>query len=67
MPLQDQLLPHGGDLDDLGTIPQRVADVVEFARGVGRMRRTAEADRLWEQVYAELVTPRGSEIVAAVM
>lgn len=62
-----RLLPHGGDLDDLGTVPQRIADVVDFARTVGRMRRTPEADRLWESVYAELTTPRGSEIVAAVL
>ncbi len=62
-----RLLPHGGDLDDLGLLPAKVADVVTFANGVERMRRTPEADRLWEAVYPELTTPRGSEIVAAVL
>jgi hypothetical protein len=62
-----RLLPHGGDLDDLGTVPQRIADVVTFARTVGRMRRTPEADRLWERVYGELTTATGSDLLAAVL
>lgn len=62
-----RLLPHGGDLDDLGTVPQRIADVVTFARTVERMRRTAEADRLWERVYGELTTATGSDLLAAVL
>lgn len=62
-----RLLPHGGDLDDLGTVPARIADAVGFARTVERMRRTPEADRLWEEHYAELTSVRGSEIVAAVL
>jgi hypothetical protein len=62
-----RLLPHGGDLDDLGTVPARIADVVTFARTVGRMRRTPEADRLWETVYGELTTTTGSDLLAAVL
>jgi hypothetical protein len=62
-----RLLPHGGNLDDLGTVPARIFDAVRFARTVERMRRTPEADRLWEHVYPELTTPRGSELVAAVV
>lgn len=62
-----RLLPHGGNLDDLGTVPQRISDVVQFARSVGRMRRTPEADRLWEDVYAELTTARGSDLTVAVL
>ena len=62
-----RLLPHGGDLDDLGTVPQRIADVVAHARTVGRMWRTPEADRLWESVYAELTTARGSDLIAAIL
>lgn len=62
-----RLLPHGGDLDDLGTVPARVADTVQFAQGIERMRRTPEADRLWETIYPELTTARGSELVAAVL
>jgi hypothetical protein len=62
-----RLLPHGGDLDDLGTVPARIADVIQFARGVGRVRRSPAADRLWEEVYAELTTPVGSDLLAAVL
>ena len=62
-----RLLPHGGDLDDLGTVPARIADVVTFARTVGRMRRTPEADRLWERVYGELTSATGSDLLAAVL
>jgi hypothetical protein len=62
-----RLLPFGGDLDDLGTVPQRIADVVTFARTVGRMRRSPEADRLWATVYGDLTTTSGSELLAAVL
>jgi hypothetical protein len=62
-----RLLPFGGDLDDLGTVPQRIADVVTFARTIGRMRRSPEADRLWASVYGELTTASGSELLAAVL
>jgi len=62
-----RLLPFGGDLDDLGTVPQRIDDVVTFARTVGRMWRSAEADRLWASVYGELTTASGSDLVAAVL
>lgn len=62
-----RLLPHGGNLDDLGTIPQRIADIVSFARSVDRMQRSAAADRLWESVYEELTTPKGSALTAAVL
>jgi hypothetical protein len=62
-----RLLPHGGNLDDLGTVPARIADVINFARGVARVRRSPAADRLWEQVYAELTTPVGSDLLAAVL
>jgi hypothetical protein len=62
-----RLLPHGGDLDDLGTVPARIADVITFARGVGRVRRSAAADRLWESIYHELTTPVGSELLSAVL
>jgi hypothetical protein len=62
-----RLLPFGGDLDDLGTVPQRIDDVITFARTVGRMWRSPEADRAWENVYAELTTATGSDLVAAVL
>jgi hypothetical protein len=60
-------LPHGGDLDDLGTIPQRIGDCIAKARTVGRMRRSAAADRLWEESYSWLTNPRGSDLLVAVL
>lgn len=62
-----RLLPFGGDLDDLGTVPHRIADVVTFARGVGRMQRSPEADRLWASVYPHLTACGGSPLLEAVL
>ena len=62
-----RLLPHGGDLDDLGLVPARIADMIAEAREIGRVRRSAAADRLWEEHYHELTTPVGSDILAAVL
>jgi len=62
-----RLLPHGGDLDDLGLVPARIADMIAEAREIGRVRRSAAADRLWEEHYRDLTTPVGSDILAAVL
>jgi hypothetical protein len=62
-----RLLPHGGDLDDLGTIPNRLLDIIDRARTVGRMSRSPAADRLWEAAYPELTTPTGSELLVAIL
>ncbi len=58
---RSKYLPDGGDWDglDLGPLISRLRDVVEFARGVGEMRRDAEAGAMWHEVYAELVGERG--------
>jgi len=60
-------LPHGGNLDDLGAMPQLVRKRVEDARTAGRMRRSAAADRLWEQEYHRLTNAHGPEIISAVL
>ena len=54
---RSKFLPDGGDWDrlDLGPLISRLKDVVEFARGVGEMRRDAEAGAMWHEVYAQLV------------
>ncbi len=64
---RERLLPHGGDLDDLGTVPDRLAAMVNLARAAGRLQRSPAANRLWESVYEELTTPQGPEIVRAVL
>ncbi len=60
-------LPHGGNLDDLGPMPQVVKKRIEDARTVGRMRRSEAADRLWEREYHRLTNVQGPEIIAAVL
>jgi len=62
-----RLLPHGGNLDDLGAIPSRIADTIDHGRTVGRMSRSPAADRLWETAYPELTTPTGSELLVAIL
>ena len=60
-------LPHGGNLDDLGPMPELVRTRVEQARAVGRMRRSLAADRLWENEYHRLTTVHGAEVISAVL
>jgi hypothetical protein len=60
-------LPHGGDLEDLGPLPDTVRRCVEHARTVQRMMRSAEANRLWEEEYHRLTTVHGPEVIRAVL
>jgi hypothetical protein len=48
---RSRLCPHGGDFEDMRDLQDQVRSVVNHAQNVGRMRRTAAADRLWEQEY----------------
>ncbi len=60
-------LPHGGNLDDLGIMPHAVKRLVEQARLVGRMQRSAAASQLWEREYHRLTNVQGPEIITAVL
>jgi hypothetical protein len=60
-------LPHGGDLDDLGPLPDTVRRCVEHARTVQRMTRSTEANRLREEEYHRLTTVHGPEVIRAVL
>ncbi len=53
---RSKFLPDGGDWDhlDLEPLISQLKDVVEFARGVGEMRRNAEAGAMWHEVYLQL-------------
>lgn len=62
-----RLLPHGGDLEDLGEILDPIKARIDFARGVYRMTRSSGADRLWEREYGALTTATGSDVVSAVL
>jgi hypothetical protein len=57
---RSKLLPDGGDWNDLDLEPlvTGLKDVVEFARGVGEIRRDAEAGAMWCEVYEQLVGER---------
>src|SRR5208282_601088 len=57
---RSKLLPDGGDWGrlDLGSLVNRLKEVVEFARGVGEIRRDAEAAAMWHEVYGQLVGER---------
>jgi hypothetical protein len=59
---RSKLLPHGGDLDPFAHRRLGVATgkVLKVARGFGRLRRTPEANDLWERLYAALsIAPSG--------
>lgn len=58
---RSKFLPDGGDWDhlDLAPLISRVNAVVEFARGVGEMRRDAQAGAMWHEVYPQLSGERG--------
>ncbi len=58
---RSKFLPDGGDWDhlDLEPLISRLKSVVEFARGVGEMRRNAEAGAMWHEVYPQLSGERG--------
>jgi hypothetical protein len=53
---RSKFLPDGGDWEhlDLEPLISRLKTVVEFARGVGEMRRNAEARAMWHEVYPQL-------------
>ena len=57
---RSKFLPDGGDWDhlDLGPLIDRLKSVVAFARGVGEMRRNAEARTMWHAVYPQLLGER---------
>jgi hypothetical protein len=57
---RSKFLPDGGDWDhlDLEPLISRLKNVAEFARGVGEMRRNAEARAMWHAVYPQLLGER---------
>ncbi len=55
---RSRLLPHGGDASVLDAYVQPLRDAIEHAKGVDRVRRHAEADRLWEEIYGDLAESR---------
>jgi len=53
-------LPHGGSLnaDELLSLVDRLAAVIQFGRSVGRMIRSPEANEIWESEYPRLSAER---------
>lgn len=50
------ILPNGGGLDedDITRWGAGIAEAIEFAKGVGRVRRDSEAEALWAEIYGPL-------------
>lgn len=57
---RSQLLPNPPALDQalISRLAVKLHDVIEFAKGVGEIRRDDDANRLWENVYPELSAER---------
>jgi hypothetical protein len=64
---RSRLLPDGGELDDLGYLPVRLAVLLAQAKAGGRMRRTPTASRLWAHEYARLTSVPENGIVGAAL
>ena len=64
---RSRLLPDGGELDDLGDLPARLAALLAQAKASGRMRRTTAASRLWAHEYARLTSVPETGIVGAAL
>jgi hypothetical protein len=58
---RSKFLPDGGDWDsvDFGPLISRLKNAIDFARGVGEMRRDSEARAMWHEVYPHLSRERG--------
>lgn len=50
----EKSLPHGGNVSVLNQFVDRLRDVLKTAKTIGQLKRSKEADRLWEAVYSEL-------------
>jgi hypothetical protein len=55
---RSKLLPHGGNADVLNAFAKPLADALAKAKSLGMIRRTEEANRLWESVYPSLAEAR---------
>lgn len=53
-----RLLPHGGNVSVLDAYDSRLRIALETAKTITDMRRSPEADALWESVYKELKRSR---------
>lgn len=53
---RSKVLPEGGQMNTLDMVPlaRRLQAAVDFARGVGEMKRDDEARAVWHAVYPEL-------------
>ena len=51
---RSKCLPEGGHDVDVSDLAARIRTAVEYARGVGEMRRDSDASVIWHKVYADL-------------
>jgi hypothetical protein len=66
---RSKLLPSGGNLDDGEIAPfvRKFALFASEARKIGTLRRTAEAEDLWTQLYHEMAADEPGGLLAAVI
>lgn len=57
-----QNLPHGGGYANLNPLVQELAQTLAFARTMGPLERSPEANFIWEKLYPYLVDSREGEI-----
>jgi hypothetical protein len=57
---RSKLLPEGGQPDPqaMAAIQARLGPIIDFARGVGEVRRDDEARQIWHEVYPRLSADR---------
>jgi len=65
---RSKVLPDGGHLHEVDMAPfiRKLRDAVEFARGVGELRRDEEARAIWHEVYPELSEGKPGLLGAAI-
>jgi hypothetical protein len=63
---RSKLLPSGGGDLNLAPFAERLAVAYQQARSVERMKRDADAEKLWEKLYADFASSTATGLVAAV-
>ena len=64
---RSKLLPDGGELRGVKPLMNRIAELIEVAKTVGIMRRTAKAKTLWAKEYGRLTTVHEVGVVGGVL
>ena len=55
---RSRLLPHGGDATVLDQFIEPLAEALAKAKSIAQVRRSSDADKIWEEAYADLAQAR---------